>query len=169
MAPLCLLYTFFLLDHKKQTAQDIYPCRFGLRYISKLVFKLNLMTLPSGGAFSFNLPQVCLQFPAYWARWIMLRWSIGHIRTEGPASMRKWWHSIFVKFSIAFIVVGIIPLFALSVFSLQTFTSHVQKYTVNNLQQMVLYMGYNLNNALFWELSLGKEDELYVLDAVGDF
>ncbi|WP_199620624.1 cache domain-containing sensor histidine kinase [Paenibacillus alkalitolerans] len=61
--------------------------------------------------------------------------------------LRQLWSSVFVKFSGAFIVVGMIPLFALSLFSLQTFTGHVQKYTVNNLTQMTLYMSYNLNNA----------------------
>lgn len=60
--------------------------------------------------------------------------------------LRRLWRSIFVKFSIAFFLVGMIPLFSLSLFSLQTFTGHVERYTVNNLQQMSLYMSYNLNN-----------------------
>jgi two-component system sensor histidine kinase YesM len=59
---------------------------------------------------------------------------------------RQMWSSVFVKFSGAFIVVGIIPLFALSLFSLQTFTGHVERYTVNNLKQMTMYMSFNLNN-----------------------
>jgi two-component system sensor histidine kinase YesM len=42
--------------------------------------------------------------------------------------------------------VGLVPLIALSIFSLQTFSSHVQRFTVNNLQQMSLYMSYNVNN-----------------------
>jgi len=60
--------------------------------------------------------------------------------------MRRWSHSLFVRFSTAFLLVGLLPLIALSVFSLKTFTSHVEKNTVNNLEQMVYYMGYNLNN-----------------------
>lgn len=60
--------------------------------------------------------------------------------------LRRLWNSVFVKFSIAFILVGIIPLFALSMFSLQTFTGHVERYTTNNLQQMSLFMSYNVNN-----------------------
>ncbi len=60
--------------------------------------------------------------------------------------LRRLWHSVFVKFSIAFILVGIIPLFALSMFSLQTFTGHVERYTTNNLQQMSMFMSYNVNN-----------------------
>ncbi|WP_438351532.1 sensor histidine kinase [Paenibacillus sp. FA6] len=55
--------------------------------------------------------------------------------------------SIFVKFSASFILVGLIPLFALSLFSVQTFSSYVERYTTSNLQQMVLYMSYNINSA----------------------
>ncbi|WP_138752306.1 cache domain-containing sensor histidine kinase [Paenibacillus sinopodophylli] len=64
--------------------------------------------------------------------------------------MKEWrlrWNSVFVKFSAAFIVVGLIPLFALSYFSVQTFTGHVERYTNDNLRQMVLYISYNLNSA----------------------
>lgn len=50
--------------------------------------------------------------------------------------VRKWRNSVFVKFSASFLLVSMIPLVALSVFSLQTFTGHVQNYTVNNLKQM---------------------------------
>ncbi|MFB9277819.1 cache domain-containing sensor histidine kinase [Cohnella cellulosilytica] len=60
--------------------------------------------------------------------------------------VRKWWNSVFVKFSAAFLLVGLIPLIALSVFSLQAFTGHVQQFTVNNLRQMSLYLSYNVNN-----------------------
>ncbi|CAM4268683.1 cache domain-containing sensor histidine kinase [Paenibacillus typhae] len=55
--------------------------------------------------------------------------------------------SIFVKFSASFLLVGLIPLLALSFFSVKTFSGYVERYTANNLQQMVLYMGYNLNSA----------------------
>lgn len=64
--------------------------------------------------------------------------------------MRLWgrkFTSIFVKFSASFILVGLIPLFALSLFSVNTFTGYVERYTTGNLQQMVLYMSYNLNSA----------------------
>ncbi|OMF29418.1 two-component sensor histidine kinase [Paenibacillus sp. FSL H8-0548] len=64
--------------------------------------------------------------------------------------MKTWrqkWNSVFVKFSVSFILVGLIPLFALSYFSVQTFTGHVQRYTTDNLRQMVLYISYNLNSA----------------------
>ncbi|GBG06742.1 two-component sensor histidine kinase [Paenibacillus agaridevorans] len=60
--------------------------------------------------------------------------------------MRKWWNSIFVKFSAAFLLVGLIPLIALSIFSLQAFSGHVQQFTINNLKQMSLYLSYNINN-----------------------
>ncbi|XEC93586.1 sensor histidine kinase [Paenibacillus tarimensis] len=62
--------------------------------------------------------------------------------------VRNMWNSIFVKFSLAFILVGLIPLFALSFFSVKTFTGHVERYTTDNLRQMVLYISYNLNSAL---------------------
>ncbi|KWX78784.1 cache domain-containing sensor histidine kinase [Paenibacillus jilunlii] len=55
--------------------------------------------------------------------------------------------SIFVKFSASFLLVGLIPLLALSLFSVKTFSSYVERYTTSNLQQMVLYMSYNLNSA----------------------
>lgn len=55
--------------------------------------------------------------------------------------------SIFVKFSGAFILVGLIPLFALSFFSVRTFSDYIERYTTGNLQQMMLYMSYNLNSS----------------------
>lgn len=62
------------------------------------------------------------------------------------ASIKKWWSSIFVKFSTSFLLVGLIPLIALSIFSLQAFTGHVERFTLNNLKQMSIYMSYNMNN-----------------------
>ncbi|MGG6313187.1 cache domain-containing sensor histidine kinase [Paenibacillus macerans] len=59
----------------------------------------------------------------------------------------KKFTSIFVKFAAAFILVGLIPLFALSLFSVNTFTGYVERYTTGNMQQMVMYMSYNLNSA----------------------
>lgn len=61
--------------------------------------------------------------------------------------IKELWNSVFFRFISAFIIVGLIPLFTLSIFSLQTFTNHVQQYTVSNLSQMIVYMGYNLDNA----------------------
>ncbi|WP_334073914.1 cache domain-containing sensor histidine kinase [Paenibacillus sp. A14] len=59
----------------------------------------------------------------------------------------KKFTGIFVKFAGAFILVGLIPLFALSLFSVNTFTGYVQRYTTGNLQQMIMYMSYNLNTS----------------------
>lgn len=59
----------------------------------------------------------------------------------------KLWNSVFFRFTGAFIIVGLIPLIMLSVFSLQSFTNHVQQYTLNNLSQMTMYMSYNVDNA----------------------
>lgn len=61
--------------------------------------------------------------------------------------MRFLTKSIFVKFSASFILVGLIPLFALSYFSVQIFSSYVERYTTSNQQQMIMYMSYNLNSA----------------------
>ena len=61
---------------------------------------------------------------------------------------RQLTQSVFFKFSAAFIAVGLIPLSLLSFYSVQTFTSHVERYTEDNLRQMVLYMSYNVNSAL---------------------
>ncbi|WP_028611729.1 cache domain-containing sensor histidine kinase [Paenibacillus harenae] len=73
--------------------------------------------------------------------------------------MKNWmpkWNSVFVKFSAAFIIVGLIPLFALSYYSVETFSGHVERYTKDNLRQMVLYVSYNLNSAFnnYNEISL---------------
>ncbi|MGC5772543.1 cache domain-containing sensor histidine kinase [Paenibacillus pabuli] len=66
---------------------------------------------------------------------------------EGDSFVRFLTKSIFVKFSTSFILVGLIPLFALSYFSVQIFTSYVERYTTSNQQQMIMYMSYNLNSA----------------------
>jgi len=61
--------------------------------------------------------------------------------------VRQLWNSVFVKFSAAFLLVGLVPLIALSIFSLQTFTGHVERHTISNLTQMTFYISNNLNNA----------------------
>ena len=55
--------------------------------------------------------------------------------------MIKWAtirHSIFFKFSLAFLFVGMIPLLVLSALSLNQFTDQVERNTENNFKQMVL-------------------------------
>lgn len=87
-------------------------------------------------------------------------------------SWRQRWNSVFVKFSAAFILVGLIPLFALSYFSVQTFTGHVERYTNDNLRQMVLYISYNLNSVFnnYNEISMLMYTGRYegVLDSFAD-
>lgn len=77
-----------------------------------------------------------------------------------------------MKFSAAFILVGLIPLFALSYFSVQTFTGHVERYTTDNLRQMALYISYNLNSAFnnYNEISMLMYTGRYegVLDSFAD-
>ncbi|WP_339233748.1 sensor histidine kinase [Paenibacillus sp. FSL R5-0517] len=61
---------------------------------------------------------------------------------------RQLRYSVFLKFSAAFIIAGLTPLFLQSFYSYQTFTSHVERYAQDNLKQMVMYMSYNINDAL---------------------
>ncbi|MDG0813878.1 hypothetical protein [Cohnella rhizosphaerae] len=53
--------------------------------------------------------------------------------------------SIFAKFAFSFIIVGLVPLLAVSFFSLNTFGSYMERYTINNFEQMVLNAGNNVN------------------------
>ena len=63
--------------------------------------------------------------------------------------MIKWTtirHSIFFKFSLAFLFVGMIPLLVLSALSLNQFTDQVERNTENNFKQMVLYLSKNADD-----------------------
>ena len=63
--------------------------------------------------------------------------------------MIKWMtirHSIFFKFSLAFLFVGMIPLLVLSALSLNQFTDQVERNTENNFKQMVLYLSKNTDD-----------------------
>ncbi|MFP3126566.1 histidine kinase [Ectobacillus funiculus] len=53
--------------------------------------------------------------------------------------------SIFLKFSAAFIIVGLIPLFIISYLSLQALTSQVERQTNNSINQMVVYLSQNID------------------------
>lgn len=60
----------------------------------------------------------------------------------------RWFRkSIFAKFSLSFISVGLIPLFILSYVSLNTFSSYMERYTINNFEQMLLFAGKNVDDA----------------------
>lgn len=54
--------------------------------------------------------------------------------------------NIFLKFTIAFIAVGLIPLLFLSSISLRTFSNSMEKYTISNFQQMMMYTSRSLEN-----------------------
>lgn len=54
--------------------------------------------------------------------------------------------SIFAKFTLSFITVGLIPLLVLSYISLNTFSNYMEKYVVNNFEQMLLYAGKNVDD-----------------------
>ncbi|MBD0381478.1 cache domain-containing sensor histidine kinase [Paenibacillus sedimenti] len=54
--------------------------------------------------------------------------------------------SIFAKFTFSFITVGLIPLLILSFFSLNTFGNYMERYSINNFEQMVIYAGKNIDD-----------------------
>jgi two-component system, sensor histidine kinase YesM len=54
--------------------------------------------------------------------------------------------SIFAKFAFSFIVAGLVPLMVLSYFSLNTFGNYMERYTINNFEQMVMYAGKNVDD-----------------------
>ncbi|MDD9265428.1 sensor histidine kinase [Paenibacillus sp. GCM10023248] len=54
--------------------------------------------------------------------------------------------SIFAKFAFSFIIVGLIPLLVLSFFSLNTYGNYMERYSINNFEQMVLYAGKNADD-----------------------
>ncbi|MBD0382959.1 sensor histidine kinase [Paenibacillus sp. WST5] len=55
-------------------------------------------------------------------------------------------HSIFFKFSMAFLVMGLIPLLVLSMLSLNQFTGQIERHTTNNIKQILLFMSKNIND-----------------------
>lgn len=63
-------------------------------------------------------------------------------------SFRIGWlgKSIFAKFSLSFISVGLIPLLVLSYFSLNTFGNYMERYTLNNFEQMLMFASKNVDD-----------------------
>lgn len=55
-------------------------------------------------------------------------------------------HSLFFKFSVAFLIAGLLPIFVLTILSLYQFTGQIERHTVNNIQQMMVYMRNNVND-----------------------
>lgn len=55
-------------------------------------------------------------------------------------------HSLFFKFSVAFLIAGLLPIFVLTLLSLYQFTGQIERHTVNNIQQMMVYMRNNVND-----------------------
>ncbi|WP_018752016.1 cache domain-containing sensor histidine kinase [Paenibacillus sanguinis] len=58
----------------------------------------------------------------------------------------KYRNRLFFKFSLAFILVGLIPVFILSLLSLYQFTGQIERHTVNNIRQMMVYMSNNVHD-----------------------
>lgn len=63
--------------------------------------------------------------------------------TSNPFRLHK---SIFAKFTLSFISVGLIPLIILSYISLQTFSGFMERYATNNYDQMLLYASRNVED-----------------------
>ncbi|WP_231594427.1 sensor histidine kinase [Paenibacillus algorifonticola] len=53
--------------------------------------------------------------------------------------------SIFAKFALSFIIAGLVPLLAVSFFSLNTFGNYMERYSINNFEQMVMNAGNNVD------------------------
>ena len=54
--------------------------------------------------------------------------------------------SIFAKFTLSFISIGLIPLLILSYISLQTFSGFMERYATNNYEQMLLFASRNVDD-----------------------
>ncbi|WP_284640681.1 cache domain-containing sensor histidine kinase [Paenibacillus silviterrae] len=54
--------------------------------------------------------------------------------------------SIFAKFTLSFIIVGLVPLLLISYVSLNTFSSYIERNLVNNYEQMMLFSGKNIHD-----------------------
>lgn len=64
----------------------------------------------------------------------------------GAFRLSRFRKSIFARFAIAFISVGLIPLMVLSFFSLNTFGNYMERYSINNFEQMVTYAEKNTSD-----------------------
>ncbi|NQX63587.1 cache domain-containing sensor histidine kinase [Paenibacillus qinlingensis] len=62
---------------------------------------------------------------------------------SNPFKLHK---SIFAKFTLSFISVGLIPLLILSYISLQTFSGFMERYAMNNYEQMLLFASRNVDD-----------------------
>ncbi|MGO4497622.1 sensor histidine kinase [Paenibacillus sp. 2RAB27] len=64
--------------------------------------------------------------------------------------------SIFAKFTLSFISVGLIPLLILSYISLQTFSGFMERYATNNYEQMLLFASRNVDDMFVKYNSISK-------------
>lgn len=64
--------------------------------------------------------------------------------------------SIFSKFTLSFITVGLIPLLILSYISLQTFSGFMERYATNNYEQMLLFASRNVDDMFVKYNSISK-------------
>jgi two-component system sensor histidine kinase YesM len=73
--------------------------------------------------------------------------------TSNPFRLHK---SIFAKFTLSFISVGLIPLLILSYISLQTFSGFMERYATNNYEQMLLFASRNVDDMFVKYNSISK-------------
>ncbi|WP_245855887.1 cache domain-containing sensor histidine kinase [Paenibacillus rigui] len=64
----------------------------------------------------------------------------------GKFNISRWRNSIFAKFTFSFILIGLIPLLVISYISLSTFSKYMERYTVNNFEQMILFASNNMTD-----------------------
>lgn len=56
--------------------------------------------------------------------------------------------SIFIKFTMAFIAIGLLPLLLFSYVFLNRFSQNIETFSINNFEQMVIYGGKNVDKVL---------------------
>lgn len=75
--------------------------------------------------------------------------------------------SIFAKFALAFITAGLFPLLILGFISLSTFSDHMERYAINNYEQMLLFAGRNLEDMYAKYNNISKLMYTYGADGYG--
>ncbi len=58
-------------------------------------------------------------------------------------------HSIFFKFALAFLIVGLVPTLVLSTMSVNQLTGQFERHTENNFKQTMLYLSKNVDSIFF--------------------
>jgi two-component system sensor histidine kinase YesM len=83
------------------------------------------------------------------------------------ANLFRLKNSIFAKFTISFITVGLIPLLIISYISLTTFSGYIERYAVSNFEQMLLFAGKNVEDMHTRYNNISKMMYTYGVDGYG--